>query len=207
MHSIYKNYLDDSDILELSLRVHSGYWAVDHLYRINPVFGMFKPGLDQRPRLINLFVEHNLATINRPGFHYEIKKNIAHNCSHVRLHKGKLTITAHFLGSTIPRKMARHAKYREPLAGLNNDWIDMLNNENSVNSEIDMYCHLYHFGLVNPSEIFLASPRKSQMEIIGIPLQLPKLEKRKEDEEKIEESFALIIKTIQDENEYQEKSG
>jgi hypothetical protein len=209
IESVYKNYLDESDVLMLSQSVHSGYWAVDHLYKINPVFGMFKPGLDQRPRLINLFVEHNLTKIDRPGFHYEIQKNVARNCSHVRLRKDKMTITTHFLGSTAPRKMARFAKYRMPLAGSNYDLFDLFNNDESDkdNFEGDIYCHLYHYGLRAPSQIFLAAPRKNQFGLLGKPLILPTIEKRKEDEEKIEESLDLILRTISDEYNYKEKNN
>ncbi|WP_374088075.1 hypothetical protein [Methylomicrobium lacus] len=206
MDKFFSKYLDESDLHALSSAVHTGYWSVEHLFEVNTILGRFPPGLDQRPRLINVFVEYYLTKISNKGFRSEIKKNHARNCNHVRLYKDDLTITQHFLGSTSPRSMARKAIYRGVLTALNYDLFSSFEEEET---DHDLYGHLYHYGLKNPEVVMLAVPDTNQGKILGKPLLLPKIEKQQEKEsvEEIKDTIEHVLKEALHEDQRKEKTS
>ncbi|MFA5924246.1 MAG: hypothetical protein WC856_23625 [Methylococcaceae bacterium] len=207
MNKVFEQHLNETEINSLSRAVYLGYWAVDKMYKIYPVLGNFLPGRDLRPNLINVAVQFELCKIAISGFNNKIELNAAKNCNHALLLKDGLKITAHYLGSTKPRKMARSAICRSPYAAVNSDIFAVFGAEDdaSVVSK-DLYCHLYHSGLQKPELVWLAAPDDSQKGIIGSSLMLPTIEIEKlEKTEEIMDTIEHTLKAGVQHNEHQQQ--
>lgn len=206
MEKFYAQHLNDTEINAFSKAVHSGYWAVNEIFKIYPFLGNFLPGYDIRPNLINVAVQFELCKMSVHGFQSKIQKNAAGNCNHLVLLKDGLQVTTHYLGSTKPRKMARSAICREPYAAANNmDLFADFCAEDNVSNEHHLYCHLYHSGKDKPEFVALAAPNNRQTGIIGNIFKLPIIQKEElEKTEEIKETIEHTLKVGVAQNEHQQ---
>lgn len=208
MSKILEQRLNEAEINNLSRSVYLGYLAIDKIYKIYPMLGNFLPGLDLRPNLINIAVQHELCKISTENFNNKIEKNAARNCNHALIFKNNIKITTHFLGSKKPRKMARFAICRKPYAAMNADIFSEFGEEDdvSINDSSDLYCHLYHYGLKKPDRVWIVAPDDSQQGIIGRSLILPKIEiEELEKTENIEDTIEYTLKNGVTNNEHEEQ--
>ncbi len=186
---LIKRFLDDPDCEALGRAVSTSYEACDQLMRSNVVLNSFMIGMEQRSRLISVFIDHALTKLN--GFHYELRMNAARNCWHTRIHKNGLAVTAHFMGRGNARKMARKAVHRSALAERNFDLFE----DEAPELEISImhgYAWLLHGGFVTPKYASLAIPSRDQRSM-SIPTELPLPAASKFEVEEIKEEIAIQL--------------
>lgn len=120
---LVQQFLTQEDLDAIALSVAKAYSKCTEFMGLNVVTSSFPVGIEQKPNLLRAFVDHSLLRMadSRPGFHQETRFNAAHNCTHVRVFKGKHAITAHFMGRKDFRQSARYAENREILAKRNDD--------------------------------------------------------------------------------------
>jgi len=159
-------FLSEEDYAALGSAVVTGYKACDLFMTSNPAMDNFIVGMEQRSRLISVFVDHALTKLD--GFNYEIKSNAANNCTHVRAYKSQLAITAHFLGrGSSPRKLPNKAIHRAQLSERNMSLFPEDNEHPDISGELG-YCWLLHSGFISPRETSLAIPTRDQSNIHAI---------------------------------------
>ena len=189
-------WLTDEDYEALAQGTVNAYKACDKHFRNSVVTGEFLPGIEKRSNMLNIFVMYSLFKIanEKNEFKSEFKQNAAHNCWHLRLHKGGLSITTHFLGRKNDRSMARSAKNRAVLLSKN---LDLFQSDNSNIDDIThLYCHLYHGGWLRPEEICLVIPTADQSNIShAMNLNIPKPDITKAEQIREEMTFRLLIGT------------
>lgn len=88
-------FLSEEDYVNLGKAVANGYKACDEFMKSNLVMTNTRIGMEQRSRLISVFVEHSLTNID--GFYYDFKPNVARNCWHTRIKKTILSSLPIFL--------------------------------------------------------------------------------------------------------------
>ena len=159
-------------------------------------------GMEQRSHLISPFVEHALSQMGN-GFNYELKPNEANNCHHTRIHKNRLTLTAHFLGrGKNVRSMPKSAVTRAFLSVRNKDIFDLIENEDSER-EVG-YCWILHHGLCSPKGAILAIPNLKQTEIVACSeLPLPTVSVAEVEEVKED----MIIKLLSPSEEFERENA
>lgn len=191
---LLSDFLDEEDYVNLGTAVVTGYKACNSFMESNKVLSNFIVGMEQRSRLISVFVEHSLTNLD--GFTSEIKPNAAKNCHHARIYKNKFAITAHFLGrGKTPRKMPNSALNRAVLSDRN---MSLFPDEDTTPdlSNVDMgYGWLLHSGFITPRDMSLAIPTRDQKNIFALT-PLPMAEVKQSDVEQVHEE--MVIKLITD---------
>jgi len=187
-------WLSPQDYEAIAAVTANAYLACDEFLRSSIVTNEFPPGAELRSYLINPFVQHALMTWadkSGSGFFTELKPNVAHNCSHLRLYKGNFTLTSHFLGRKSERDKARSAKCRAALASRNFDLFPDATEASELPTD-HIYCQLLHGGLVRPDVVCLAIPNSLQTGIShSMPLQIP--EPKLTEAEQIREELVLQL--------------
>ncbi len=190
---LLSSLLNEEDYVNLGTAVVTGYKACDSLIESNKVLNNFIVGIEQRSRLISVFVEHTL--MNMDGFTCEIKPNTAKNCHHARIYKNKFAITAHFLGrGKTPRKIPNLALNRAILSDRN---MSLFPDEDTTPdlSIGDMgYGWLLHSGFITPRDISLAIPTRDQKSIYALT-SLPITNVNQSDVEQVREEIAIKLIT------------
>jgi hypothetical protein len=170
---LLEQFLTSEDFDAIALAIATPYRACAEFMRLNVVTSTFPIGIEQKPHLLRAFVDHSLMRMAdyRAGFFQEIKWNEAHNCQHVRVFKGKLAITAHFMGRTKFRQSARHAENRMILAMRNGDLFGR------DGADLDVfrdggYVQILHGGNASPDFLMLTIPTRDQLGV-GAAMELP----------------------------------
>ncbi|VAW51832.1 hypothetical protein MNBD_GAMMA06-2049 [hydrothermal vent metagenome] len=197
---ILSPFLNEADYEALGSAVVTGYKACDLFMASNTAMDNFIVGMEQRSRLISVFVDHALTKID--SFNYEVKPNAANNCRHVRIYKEQLAITAHFLGrGKCPRKLPNKAINRAQLSERNMSLFPDDSEQPDISSELG-YCWLLHSGFVTPRETSLAIPTRDQSSVHAITsLPLVDVEYSAIEQVREEMTIELISRTEQAENE------
>jgi hypothetical protein len=189
--------LTQEDFDAIALAVAAPYKACADFMRLNVVTSTFPIGMEQKPHLLRAFVDHSLMQMAnyRDGFFHEMRWNEARNCQHVRVFKGKLAITAHFMGRTNFRHSARQAECRSILAMRNGDLFAHEANDLDVSKD-GGYVQILHGGNASPEFLMLVIPSRDQSSIpAGMELVVPKVDPVSA--EKIREEMALKIKSAE----------
>jgi hypothetical protein len=170
--SILDKWLTEEDYLTLGSTVTAGYLACNDLIARSVIFSEFAIGVEHRPYLIRICVEHalNLLAMRDQAFRVEITPNMAHNCLHVRLYKGQFVLTSHFLGEKNFRHLSRPAINREILASLNCDLFEdqALSFQLSTTENLESpYWQILHGGSRIPEVLMLALPSADQKKLLA----------------------------------------
>lgn len=189
---VLKNTLDEVDYENLGKAVTTAYKACNALMENNTVLNNSIVGMEQRSRLISVFVEHSLAGVC--GFTSEIKPNAANNCHHTRISKNNFVITAHFLGrGARVRKLPNCAINRAMLSDRNMSLFpDEEGNIPDFCSENGGYGWVLHHGLVEPQTVSLAIPTRDQRDIYAFT-PLPVVDVKVSEIEEIREEVSVKL--------------
>lgn len=168
-------FLAERDLEAIGAAITMGYRACDSFMKSNVVTDNFMVGMDQRSRLISVFVEFALTKLD--GFTYELKPNAAHNCWHTRIFKNQLALTAHFLGrGNTSRSIPNSAINRAVLSSRNLELFADESNDADIVGDIG-YCWILHSGFMTPKFAGLAIPSRNQSAVIAnTPLPLVDIE-------------------------------
>lgn len=155
-------FLAQGDIDEIALRVATGYKLTNDLMRGSLALSTFAVGMEQRPYILRAMIDFELRKMadTREGFFSDVKWNAARNCRWLHLNKHPLVMTQHYMGGRNYRQAARHAKNREPLAGMN---LSLFNDEDAPSFFREGgYIQFLHGGRVKPDFIALVIPTDRQ---------------------------------------------
>src|SRR6266852_2508257 len=153
-------FLTEDDFNALGLVVSTAYKACSQFMARNVVTGTFPVGKELRPHLLRAFVDHSLMKLadQAPGFVQEVRPNIARNCHHVRIQKGGLVLTAHYMGRKSPfRRMARFAVNRKNLSARNGELFDFESKDLDAFGDFG-YAQILHGGYSSPELLLLVIP-------------------------------------------------
>lgn len=202
---ILSRWLVEDDYETLGQAIVNGYHGCNKLIEKNIVLSEFAVGREFRSHLLRLFIEHQLNTIpqSKNGFSQEIRPNLARNCWHVRLHKGGLIITSHFMGKNKFRKLARPAKNRIGLAGINGDLFGFNESDSNLLGYCShLHCNLLHGGTNKPELSLLAIPTPDQKSVSAV-CNLPRPSIQSAKAEEITDELVMMLRE-QTENEDKE---
>ncbi len=196
--TLLSKHLTEDDFVSIGEAITTGYSACDSFMQSNVVSENFLPLMDLRSRLITPFVEYSLSKLD--SFQFEFKQNDAKNCWHIRLHRGNLTLTTHFLGRNADRKIPRKALNRAVLAGKNFDLFEDLESTND-SEDNNSYCWIMHAGFIKPKFASLAVPTSDQKSIHGKAIELPLINANLTKVEEIREEMTFKLLSTQEQNE------
>ena len=190
------HWLSEDHYLDIALCVVDAYRKCDEFFDSNVVTASFLPGVEQRSNFLNVFVQYALLGLaDRTGeFFCEVKPNAAKNCRHTRIHKGTLSLTAHFVGRGCGRSSARSTLYLDALASKN---YDLFPDTTPCQPPSHLHCQLLHGGWVTPQVLSLVIPTADQDHCShAMTLSIPEITLT--DEEKIRDAFGLKLVEIGD---------
>ena len=197
------HWLTEYDYFGIAQSVVDAYRACDKFCNSNTVTESFPPGVELRSNFLNVFVQHALWRFaeRTDGYYYEIKPNAARNCRHTRIHKGTLSLTAHFVGRGCDRSSARSALYLGALASKN---FDLFSSSDNVELPSHLHCQLLHGGWVAPQVLSLGIPTADQSNLShAMTLTIPKVNLTNEEKIREKISLQLLESTIEFRNEKQ----
>lgn len=192
---LIEQFLAKDDLEALALAVATPYKACADFMGSNVVTSSFPIGIEQKPHLLRAFIDHSLMRMadSRAGFNHEMKWNVAHNCMHIRVFKGRCAMTAHFMGRKNFRTSARHAENREILAMRNGDLFAYEGSEMDDFAN-NGYVQILHGGNASPEFLMLVIPTHDQSRIgAGMELKIPAVDAAAA--EVIREEMILKLKT------------
>lgn len=200
-------WLTEQDYINLAQATVDAYRACDKFCKSNVVTDSFLPGIEQRSDLLNAFVQHALVKFAdvTDGFFHEVKQNAAKNCWHARVHKGTLSLTAHFVGRNSDRSSARPALYLASLASRNLD-LFATSATDDIGTLTHVHCQLLHGGWGVPQVISLVIPKANQeWPSHATALSIPEVNVTQE--EQIREELTLQLLTGLQESNNEEQAG
>lgn len=195
-----EKFLSSEERQGISQSISNAYSAVDGIYKATPALGAFGMiGLDLRPHLLRVFVEHSLKKYadQQENFTHEIKPNTARNCSHLRLYKNGLALTAHYMGAKCERSKGRKALHKCNLSERNGNLFDYENNEQDIFKNIG-YAEIMHGGFFKPTNIIINIPSRDQNYSVGAMSIAVVCENKTEVEEIIEETPFKLNEAIEE---------
>jgi len=160
-------FLSKEDLRGISQNITTAYSAVDEIYKSTPALGAFLVGADIRPHLLRIVAEHLLQQFaDNSGFTHEVRKNVAKNCNHLRIHKNGLALTSHYMGANCERREARKALHKRNLSERNFDLFEFEDNETEFFLDIG-YAQIMHGGVISPTNIIINIPTRDQRHTLG----------------------------------------
>jgi hypothetical protein len=203
---ILNQWLLEDDYVLFGQTLANAYLACDNLMRSSIVLSNFAPGIEHRSDLLGIFVQHALSKVPElaQGFASSLDLNAARNCCHLRLYKQRgFVLTAHFVGTTNFRSVARKAENRAILASANYDLFENEAIRPDVSDDLShVYCHLLHGGTVKAAHGTLAIPRRDQEGYVAsTPLAIPSPQRAQTEEIKEEMAFKILTENHGSESE------